>query len=361
MTQIVCLSQAPWQAIPTRTQQFMSRMRDAEVLFFEPPAERSDHNYKKPGRQMRPNVTVYTLPPMWSSSMKQGFLFQRDCQRLGTFIQSKEQEHRFREPLLWAATPLAIHLLDYLAYKSLVYDCDRYWTEFPLQWESDLALASDLIFAASAGLVDRLSPCSSNIALLPNGCNYPMFCREDLDTPPGLAELQGPVMGFCGTIWKDLDLSPVVAIARRHPEWNILLLGRTEHNPALATLQGLPNVRFLGRRPLLEVPEYVQRFHVCLDLRRTGSLGDDVIPSRVYEYFAAGKPVVRMCFPGQMAEFPDVMSGVYDNEEFIRACEAMLVNDAPWLPLQRRDYGAAAAWNMRADQILHILENSCLC
>ncbi|MEG0825792.1 MAG: hypothetical protein RSG86_08680, partial [Oscillospiraceae bacterium] len=129
----------------------------------------------------------------------------------------------------------------------------------------------------------------------------------------------------------------------------------------LATLQGLPNVRFLGRRPLLEVPEYVQRFHVCLDLRRTGSLGDDVIPSRVYEYFAAGKPVVRMCFPGQMAEFPDVMSGVYDNEEFIRACEAMLVNDAPWLPLQRRDYGAAAAWNMRADQILHILENSCLC
>ncbi|MEG0825726.1 MAG: hypothetical protein RSG86_08320, partial [Oscillospiraceae bacterium] len=128
MTQIVCLSQAPWQAIPTRTQQFMSRMRDAEVLFFEPPVERSDHNYKKPGRQMRPNVTVYTLPPMWSSSMKQGFLFQRDCQRLGTFIQSKEQEHRFREPLLWAATPLAIHLLDYLAYKSLVYDCDRYWT-----------------------------------------------------------------------------------------------------------------------------------------------------------------------------------------------------------------------------------------
>lgn len=360
MSQIVCLSNAPWQAVPTRTQQLMSRMGEAEVLFFEPPAPRGDRSYQKAGRKMRPGVTVYTLPPLWSNWEKPGLLFRRDCQKTGAYIQSKMSAHGFREPLLWCTTPGDVHLLDYLAYKSLVYDCDRYWTQFPLSWESDLALAADLIFAASDGLRDRLAPCCDNIALLPNGCNYLMFCRDDLGTPPGMAELRGPVLGFCGTIWKDLDLAPVLAIARRHPEWNVVLLGRGEHNPGLAALDALPNVYLLGRRPLLEVPEYLQRFHVCLDLCRTGFSGNDVVPCRVYEALSAGKPVVRFCFPGQVAEKPDVMLSAYSSEEFIRCCESALERDAPWLPTQRRDYGAAAAWSLRADHVLQILESSCL-
>lgn len=36
--QILCLSADPWRTIPTRTQQLMTRMRDAQVLLFEPPA-----------------------------------------------------------------------------------------------------------------------------------------------------------------------------------------------------------------------------------------------------------------------------------------------------------------------------------
>lgn len=360
MSDILCLASAPWQSVPTRTQQLMSRMGDdTQVLFFEPPVHRGDRSWQKPGRRLRPHVTVYSLPPIRTHNPRGGFwdfLHRRDCQRLTTFIQSRLERHNIKEPLLWCTTPENVHMLDYLAYHGLVYDCDRYWAGLPLQWESDLALNADLVFAASAGLADRLSPCCSNIAVLPNGCNYPMFCRDDLDTPPGMAELTGPVLGYCGTLWADLDLAPLIALAQSHPNWNIVLLGRAERSRGLDELESLPNVHFFGRKPLVEVPEYVARFHVCLDLQRTTVPGDDVIPSRVYEYLAAGKPVVQMGFPGQVPELSDVVYHAVDTEGFIRQCERAVSSDPPWLPVQRRDRGADAAWSRRADQVIQILE-----
>ena len=37
MKKIVCLSTSPWYPIPTRKQQVMSRLSDAEILYFDPP------------------------------------------------------------------------------------------------------------------------------------------------------------------------------------------------------------------------------------------------------------------------------------------------------------------------------------
>ena len=46
MRQILCLSAEPWRAVPTRTQHLMTRLKDAQVLFFEPPGRR----WRQPGR-----------------------------------------------------------------------------------------------------------------------------------------------------------------------------------------------------------------------------------------------------------------------------------------------------------------------
>lgn len=37
MNQIICLSTSPWHPIPTRKQQVMRRLPDAEILYFDPP------------------------------------------------------------------------------------------------------------------------------------------------------------------------------------------------------------------------------------------------------------------------------------------------------------------------------------
>lgn len=354
MTQIFCLSHSKWQAIPTRTQHLLSRMQDAEVLFFEPASEPNEHT--KPGRRVRPGLTVYALPPAPPVSRGLTFFSRRALRKQGTFILNVLARHEFNRPLLWATSPRNFYLLDYLIYRGLIYDCDRYWAGLPPRLESDLALAADVIFAASAGLADRLAPCCDNIALLPNGANYPMFCRTDLDLPPRIAELRGPILGFVGTIWADLDLSPVLACAKAHPDWNLVLLGRVERDAHIEALQACPNVLLLGQRPLLDVPDYIARFQVCLDLRRTGVSGDDVIPPRVYEYLSAGKPIVSMHFPGRVPEYPDVILAAHTAQEFVVQCEQALLRDEPWLPQQRRDHGACAAWSQRADKVIEILQ-----
>ena len=75
MKQIVCLSTSPWHPIPTRKQQVMRRLSDAQILYFDPPvtylAPLKDKNarpklreWKAPGEKVTDSVTVYRLPPV---------------------------------------------------------------------------------------------------------------------------------------------------------------------------------------------------------------------------------------------------------------------------------------------------------
>ena len=351
MNQILCLSSTPWGTVPTRTQQLMTRMRGAQVLFFEPPGRA----FRQPGRQVRPGLTVYTLPPVWEAEERHRLLFQRHYRKLAAFVLRQMERQRFREPLVWCTCPEQVHLVEHIPHRGLVYDCDRDWLDFSPRWESDLALAADVVFAASPGLADHLAPCNDNIALLYNGVNHPMFTRPPVQCPPELRDCTGPVLGFTGTLWEDLDLRPVLQAARAMPEWTFVFLGRREYNPALPQLERLDNVRLLGRRPPVEVPDYLDRFDVCLHLLRSSERGNDVIPSRIYEYLSSGKPIVAMFFPDQVEHFPDVIYGAHSPQEFLQLCRRALAETGGWARDRRRAHGAAAAWSERAAQVERIL------
>ena len=351
MQQIVCLSAEPWRTVPTRTQQLMIRLKDAQVLFFEPPGRR----WRQPGRQMRPGLTVFTLPPLPEVEPRHALLHRQRWRWLARPILRQMERHRFKEPLLWCTDPEQIHLLELLPHRGVVYDCGRDWPDPPPEWESDLALAADVVFAASPGLADHLSPCNDNIALLPNGVNFPMFTRTPADCPPELRGLTGPVLGYVGTIWPDLDLSPALRAARAMPDASFLFLGRRRDNPAADALERLPNVRFLGARRPVEVPDYLARFDVCLNLRRRSERYDDIVPTRVYEYLSSGKPIVSMFYPDQVEHFPDVIYGAHSPEEFARLCCRALAETGDWARLRRQEHGAGAAWPVRAEEVQRIL------
>lgn len=360
MKNIVCLAPDPWQSIPTRTQQLMSRMKGAEVFYFEPPEPKGGKEHKKPGRRMRPGVTVYTLPPVFDPARGQGFRFRRSQRRVADYIQGVLAKRGVREPVLWCATPLGVHLLDYLPYRGLVYDCGRYWTGYPLDWESDLAIQADVVFAASAGLADRLAPCSDNIAVAPNGCNFPMFTREDIEAPEETLAAGRPLLGYAGTLWADLDYSPIFTCAAAHPDWWFMLMGRQEDSPGLRRLKGMDRVILVERRPLIEVPDYVHQWDVCLDLRREG-VASDVCSSRVFEYLAAGKPVVRHAFPGEIEELPPGLAYQADEPHaFAAACEQAMREDSHWLQKRRVDAGERCAWDRRSELVQKILEANAL-
>ena len=166
MKQIVCLSNEAWSHSPGRTQQLITRLKHTQVLFFSPSGSWREIRFRAKGRAVKPNITVYPLPPiLLPADERYGPLFRLEQLRLARFIAGRMEEHRFRSPLLWCACPEQVHLLDRLDYDGLIYDCDREWDDLPPAWEGSLASAADVVFAASPELAERLSPCSGNIAL----------------------------------------------------------------------------------------------------------------------------------------------------------------------------------------------------
>ena len=213
-----------------------------------------------------------------------------------------------------------------------------------------------MIFAASQGLIDHLSPCSDNIVLLPNGVNYSMFAQPNLRCPPELRDISGPVLGYVGTLWRDLDLAPALLCAQYMPRWTFVFLGRRERNPALEPLSVLPNVRLLDPCSPGEVPDFLSRFDVCMSFPRMRDPDNDVVPTRIYEYFAAGKPVVAFYRRGQVEPFPDVIYAAYTAREFARLCRQALSEAGDWFQARRRSRGEVASWSHRAEQVQQILE-----
>ena len=84
-----------------------------------------------------------------------------------------------------------------------------------------------------------------------------------------------------------------------------------EKNPLFPLLREFPNVAFTGFKPLVDLPDYLGRFDVCLDFLRRRDVGSDIIPCRIYEYLSTGKPIVSMLYEDQVEEFPDVIYGAH--------------------------------------------------
>lgn len=357
MKQIICLSLEPWSASPGRTQQLLSRLKDTQILYFSPAAHWKDPNYQKKGRQVKQNVTVYTLPPLLLPLDEHfGYLFRLGQQKISRFIAAKAARARFSAPLLWTTCPEQVHLLDRLDYSGLVYDCDREWSDLPLAWEGALAGAADVVFAASPDLMDRLSPCSSNIALLPNGGTYPLFAKATApERVRPCSPFHGPVLGFAGTIHRDLDLSPLLYAAQARPDWTFLLLGKQEHNPFLRPLSRMPNVVLRPPCPLMEVPEHLAQCQVLLSFLREDQPDCDVIPTRIYEYLSTGLPIVTMVWPDQVEPYPDVIYSAHSPQEFLTLCRHALEEVPSWTAPRRRSHGAAGAWSVRAGEVSRIL------
>lgn len=354
MKQILCLSYAPWRARANRTQQLLARLSDAQILFLEPPPPKGAPAPEQ-GRRVRAHITAYAFPVPLPGPREQSLFDRRRMGRAERFLQKVLHKHRFRDPVLWCTAPVHARFLDLLAYRGTVYDCHRFWDDSFLELESDLTRHADVVFAASSGLIKRLSPCNDNIALLPNGVNPLLFAQPEHSLPPALEGLPGKVvLGRVGAVSSRVDLSPLLYAARHRPEWTFVLMGPAAR-PAVQALQGQDNIILTGAVNPLDLPDYLHRCDVLFDLVRRDRLGSDVVPPAIYEYFAAGKPVAAVTDPNVPDPYPQLIHSAYDEEGFLRACRAAL-EEGPRLPAQRRAFAQQSSWANRADQVASIFQ-----
>lgn len=352
---MVCIASSPWSTLPHRTQQLMFHMKGVEILYFSP---FHDHIRKSPQqkRKVCPHITTYILPKSSKKIANTAILFSLRQKRVAQFISRTMAKHHMRNPLLWVTHPSQEEITCHLNYSTLIYDCFEPWQEEYLVAQEYLMRKADLIFVASPQLKKQVREYNRNVALLYNGVNYGVFEEASLFSRLDPLEKR---FGFAGVIDYDLDLSPLIYVAKQKSQWQFMLLGPCpQGNPYLERLKPLKNVEFYGEHSMHVVPEFLFSCHVLMDFRYRNRPNYDINPLRLYDYFATGRPIVGQSWQEEVERFPDVVYMSSNQEGYLKNCQLALKENSEEAVIRRKNYAKKGSWRKRAEQIMKMLSAS---
>lgn len=171
---------------------------------------------------------------------------------------------------------------------------DRVQSALLARMHRELLASASAVVTSSKTLADRYASFARNgVEIIGNGVSHAFIEACSVAEPaPELACLPRPVLGYVGTIASWFDFEAVARLARAFSHGTVVLIG-----PAEVRLPTLPdNVRWLGPRPHSSLPSLLRAFDLGLIPFRLTALTDAINPVKVYEYLAAGLPVLGTSF-----------------------------------------------------------------
>ncbi len=267
-------------------------------------------------------------------------------------------------------TPAWAPWLDELGFGTVVYDCiDHVRVHTPRpelgpafrRWEDELLARADGVVASATSLRDDLLARRPGVpaAVVRNGVDTALFGAA-LDggstrppRPAGLPSGDRPLVGFVGALYEWVDTGLIGDVARAMPETDFVFVGPADGR---AELPALPNVHALGFRPHADVPRHLAAFDVCWLPFRRDVVSTSANPVKIYEYLAAGRPVVSTPvadpghFEGHVAFAEDaagVVAALHDALRDARDRDAAAA---------RARFAAAHDWRDRAHELARFVD-----
>ena len=224
-------------------------------------------------------------------------------------------------------------------------DGERREIETLARLEKDLLMRADLTLCVSEPLVERVSPYSRSVRLVPNGADWHRYITATPDLPRS-----GQVkVGYVGTLAPRFDVELVAAVARARPDWTIELVGPTLPFVDVSSLASLPNVELTGEIPFEAVPAKLATFDVCLLPLREIDFAYYCSPIQVFDYLAAGKPVVSTPI-GQLEGWRGLVHIARGADAFVQSIETALGQRTSLHFIERRVFAARNSWDVRVKQ-----------
>jgi glycosyltransferase involved in cell wall biosynthesis len=218
---------------------------------------------------------------------------------------------------------------------------------------SHVIVCSDQLFEDKRNLVK-----SSPLHLIPNGVHIEHYqAVTDRSKPLHLAtqNWKKPVFGYTGTIHGDrVDIELVSRIAKANPQATIAMVGPNllDTDDRLA-LSRYSNIVFTGAKPYAELPDIMRAFDVCIVPHVVTSFTESLNPIKLWEYLAAGIPIVSMNIAG-FKDFPELVRISDSHEGFLKNLDSALP-ELPSLASSRQGIAQQHSWNQRIDQVIQIL------
>ena len=225
--------------------------------------------------------------------------------------------------------------------------------------EQNLLEMVDLSIVVSQELLEAKSGEQRKIFVVPNAVDFAAFsaASERAETPADLAAVPRPRIGYSGLIGVRLDLDLVYAAAAARPESHYVFIGsvdRRDCSQELRRLESRPNIHFLGEKPAACVPDYVASFDVGMLPYHMNLETRHISPLKLYEYLAAGLPVVSTPIPATRP-FSELIHVAGSSDGFVRALSLALDQDSKECRQKRQRLAGENTWEHRVSQIEEII------
>jgi glycosyltransferase involved in cell wall biosynthesis len=173
-----------------------------------------------------------------------------------------------------------------------------------------------------------------------------------------MEDLKNPIVGFIGAIYDWIDIDLICKLAEAHPDYSILLVGPV--NFGKNDLAKHSNILMVGTKRYETLPQYLSYMDVCLIPFKINKLTLASNPIKLYEYLAAGKPVVSTALPEVVNNASHVVLIGKDHADFIQKVEGV-VNATPKddesAKAKRVEFANNNSWDERVQSIKKLLEN----
>jgi glycosyltransferase involved in cell wall biosynthesis len=228
--------------------------------------------------------------------------------------------------------------------------------------EGDLLVKADVVFANSSLTFENKRRFNSHTYCIPSAADVDHFAQAlepQLALHPAIAAIPQPIAGFIGNVSNRLDISLLVHVIRRLPEWHFVFVGQTYPQKVdLSPLRRLPNVHLLGKHSFWDLPSLVKGMDVCLLPYVSDELARYRSPLKLYEYLAAGRPVVSTMHP-EVQEMSYVVYVANTPDEFAHNLTRALEEDSPEQQRRRLSLAQQHSWDLRVEEMERILSEFC--
>jgi glycosyltransferase involved in cell wall biosynthesis len=372
---LLVLSEVRWGYFRTRKQFLLSRFPERwRVFFAQPPGAGADDPWTP---QVEGRVTYFTVPFLKPGT--RNALYNRVVATgIGRGLVERAAERHLRatlrrlgvepRPAVLVSNVYAARALSRLPKKRVFYD----FNDSPFQFSASPPWAHeywrrtrdqvDLFFVVSEHYRRQLSfETDRPLVTLGNGVEWERFALP-APAPADLEGLARPRIGYLGLLshFLDFDVLEALRTARRDGTLVIAGPGTPATAEGLAALGARDGVRVLPARPYADVPAFMQALDVgVVPFRAADPHVRGINPNKVYQYLAAGIPVITTPIL-DLAPEPPALQYASDPAAFVRALDAALdarARDAEALAARCRALARPHDWAALAARMVATMED----
>jgi teichuronic acid biosynthesis glycosyltransferase TuaH len=188
-----------------------------------------------------------------------------------------------------------------------------------LYLQKKAAKESDMIVCTAPALAQQFGDGYPKTFVVPNAANFELFNRSVFENSshPKVEGIAGKVIGYLGNIERRTDFQLLKKVLEILPDWHLVMAGPVERQYVPVEIFEHDRVHFIGTVPHSEAPSVVKRFDVAIIPFKCDEVSSGIYPLKLFEYMAAGKPVVSTNFnPEVLKELSETVHTADNEEQF---------------------------------------------